>query len=202
MPKTYSDAERVYIKKRLLEEASDCLLHYGVRRTTVDELVRRVQIPKGTFYLFYQTKELLLFEVLLQQHDRMETQLLAEIHGLRDSMTADTLTDTLFRFYKAADDSGVLRLLTTGEIELLYRKLPPKVVQEHFSHDSDLVRKITALLPVSENVPVEALSAAFRNLFISMIYKREMGEEFFDDALKLTIRGLVLQLKGNDSPLF
>lgn len=194
MPKTYSDTERAYIKKRLLEEANDCLLHFGVKRTTVDELVRRVRIPKGTFYLFYETKELLLFEVLLLQHDRMEKQLLAEIEGLGGKTSTDALTDILFRFYKAADDSGVLRLLTTGEIELLYRKLPPQVVQEHFSHDSDLIRRVTGMLPASEDTPIKALSAAFRNLFLSMIYKREMGEDFFDDALKLTLRGLVMQL--------
>ena len=62
MPKSYSEQEREYIRKRLKEEAADCLARYGVRRTTVDELVKRVNIPKGTFYLFYKSKELLLFE--------------------------------------------------------------------------------------------------------------------------------------------
>ena len=52
MPKSYSDQEREYIVKRLKEEAAKCLSQYGVRRTTVDELVQRVGIPKGTFYLF------------------------------------------------------------------------------------------------------------------------------------------------------
>ena len=52
MPKSYSDQEREYIKKRLKDEATKCLIQYGVRRTTVDEIVKRVNIPKGTFYLF------------------------------------------------------------------------------------------------------------------------------------------------------
>ena len=57
VPKSYSEQERTYIKKRLKEEAAKCLAKYGVRRTTVDEIVRRVHIPKGTFYLFYKSKE-------------------------------------------------------------------------------------------------------------------------------------------------
>ena len=65
MPKSYSEQEREYIRNRLKEEAAKCLASYGVRRTTVDEIVRRVNIPKGTFYLFYPSKELLLFEDLL-----------------------------------------------------------------------------------------------------------------------------------------
>ncbi len=31
----------------------------GVKKTTVDELVKRVGIPKGTFYLFYPSKDCL-----------------------------------------------------------------------------------------------------------------------------------------------
>ena len=56
MPKSYSDQERAYIRKRLKEEAAVCMGQYGIRRTTVDEIVRLVNIPKGTFYLFYSSK--------------------------------------------------------------------------------------------------------------------------------------------------
>ena len=45
MPKSYSEQEREYIRERLKEEAAQCLAKYGVRRTTVDEIVRRVKIP-------------------------------------------------------------------------------------------------------------------------------------------------------------
>lgn len=62
MPKTFTDKEREYIKKRLMEEAQDCLRLYGIRKTTVDELVKRANIPKGTFYLFYDSKELLFYD--------------------------------------------------------------------------------------------------------------------------------------------
>lgn len=46
MPKSYSEQEREYIKNRLKEEAAKCLVQYGIRRTTVDEIVKRVKIPK------------------------------------------------------------------------------------------------------------------------------------------------------------
>lgn len=76
LPKTYSEQEREYIDKRLREEAMNCMAAYGIRKTTVDELVRRVRIPKGTFYLFYESKEQLLFQVLMEFHKTIEKQLL------------------------------------------------------------------------------------------------------------------------------
>ena len=66
MPKTYSENERAYIQERLKTEAKKCLATYGIRKTTIDELVKRVGIPKGTFYLFYESKEQLLYEVIME----------------------------------------------------------------------------------------------------------------------------------------
>ena len=79
MPKRYSEEERAYIRKRLKEEAVSCMGQFGIRRTTVDEIVKRVNIPKGTFYLFYKSKELLLFDVIQEQHELINQKLYQEI---------------------------------------------------------------------------------------------------------------------------
>ncbi len=197
MPRTYSDDEREYIKKRLKEEAADLISTFGIRRTTVDDLVERVKIPKGTFYLFYDSKELLLFEALMEQHEMLETQMLKEIKSLNGRAAIDTLTEIIYRFFKAADDSGILRLITSGEIELLQRKLPQEVIRNHFAHDSSMIRNILELLSISPSVHIEHFAAAFQNLFIAMVHKRETGKTYFDEALKLTIKGLVIQLLTN-----
>ena len=64
MPKLYSDEEKKNIIAKLKKEANTLMQEKGVKKTTVDELVKRVGIPKGSFYLFYPSKEMLLFEVL------------------------------------------------------------------------------------------------------------------------------------------
>ena len=194
MPKTYSDDERAYIKRRLKEEAAYYLSNYGIKRTTVDELVERVKIPKGTFYLFYDSKELLLFDVLMEQHEIIESQMIDEVRRVHGHVTSDNLTEIIYSFFKAIDETGLLRLLTTGEIELLYRKLPQEIMQAHFIHDNSMIETIIKTLSLSNTINVNLFSSAFRNLFISMVYKREIGEEYFDEALKLTIKGLVLQM--------
>lgn len=50
MPRAFSDIEREVIKKRLQKAAVESMIKYGVRRTTVDYLVKGANIPKGTFY--------------------------------------------------------------------------------------------------------------------------------------------------------
>ena len=195
LPKSYSDQEREYIKRRLKEEAAACMATYGIRRTTVDELVKRVNIPKGTFYLFYKSKELLLFDVILEQHELVDQKLyqaVCEIAGAEFS--AEKLTDVIFRFFKMAEEMPVLKLLNSDEVELLVRKLPPEVVAEHFGNDTDMIEKVFALLPVKEGVDANVFSAAFHAIYFATLHKTEIGEEQYDQALRMLVYGVVSQL--------
>ena len=195
MPKCYSDQEREYIKKRLKEEAAVCMGRFGIRRTTVDELVKRVNIPKGTFYLFYKSKELLLFDVIQEQHERVNQKLYQAISDVDGpSFSAEKLTDMIFEFYKMTEEMPIFRLMDSEEIELLVRKLPREVVEAHLQDDTDTIQKIFALLPVKKEVDVKVLSAAFHAIYYATLHKKEIGEEEYDQALRMLIYGIVIQI--------
>lgn len=195
MPKCYSEQEREDIIKRLKEEAEKCLVQYGVRHTTVDEIVRRVKIPKGTFYLFYKSKELLLFDVILKQHELIEQQIFRKVSSVDpDSLTADQLTDMLLQIFRIAAEAPILKILNSDEVEILARKLPKGVVEEHLGHDSTMFEKLFSMLPVKTGVDAEAFGAAFRAVYMATLHRAEIGEPHYESALRLLIHGLVLQL--------
>ena len=95
MPKTFSEQERTLIKNKLMKEAEYCLSQYGVRKTTVDELVKRVHIPKGTFYLFFESKEQLFYEVFIQFHDEIQDKLITVLQMPRGRLPPKS-SHTLF----------------------------------------------------------------------------------------------------------
>lgn len=195
MPKCYSDQEREYIKKRLKEEAAACMGQFGIRRTTVDELVKRVNIPKGTFYLFYKSKELLLFDVIQEQHELVNQKLYQAISEVVDqSFSAEKLADMIFEFYKMTEEMPIFRLMDSQEIELLVRKLPREVVEAHLQDDTDTIQKMFALLSVKKEVDVKVMSAAFHAIYYATLHKKEIGEEEYDQALRMLIYGVVTQI--------
>ena len=194
MPKSYSEQEKEYIRKRLKEEAAKCLAKYGVRRTTVDEIVKRVNIPKGTFYLFYKSKELLLFDVIQEQQENVNRELYQSISGIADTeFSAEKLTDVIFGFYKMTEKMLILKMLDVNEVELLARKLPREIVEEHFQDDTDTIEKIFALLPIKKEVDIKVVSAAFHAIYFATMHKAEIGEEEYDEALRILIYGIVTQ---------
>ncbi|MDP4125179.1 MAG: TetR/AcrR family transcriptional regulator [Bacillota bacterium] len=198
MPKSFSDDERAYIKRKLMEAAKGCIAQYGVRKTTVDELVKRANIPKGTFYLFYESKELLFFDVLCEFHDEMHKELLKEAAAIQDDITPQKLTDLLLGLYKMVGESFAACFLNDGEMELLLRKLPPEIAKEHVLKDNFDVENLFAVAPQLNGIDVKAMSAALRAVFLTMLYKKEIGEDVYDDALRILIYGIVLQMFEGD----
>ncbi len=195
MPKTFTDNEREYIKKRLMEEAQACLAQFGLRKTTVDELVKRVNIPKGTFYLFYPSKELLFFDMLCTLHDQLQANLLRWFDELRGNINVDTITELIFRLYKQVDSTFIYSFAASGDLGLLMRKLPPEVAEAHAQKDDLSMERLLSLLPgVRAEGNIKIFSAALRAIFCTMLHRREIGEDVFDDAIRIMLRGVATQL--------
>lgn len=195
MPKRYSEEERAYIRKRLKEEAVSCMGQFGIRRTTVDEIVKRVNIPKGTFYLFYKSKELLLFDVIQEQHELINQKLYQEISRFsHEPFSVEKLTDVIFEFYKMTEEMPMFQLMDSQEIELLVRKLPREVVEAHLQDDTDSIQKLFSFLPVKKEVDIKVVSAAFHAIYYATLHKAEIGEDGYDEALRMLIQGLITQV--------
>ena len=192
MPKTFNDDEREYIRRRIKEEAMNCMQQYGVKKTTVDELVRRVNIPKGTFYLFYKSKELALFDALKEIDKAMHNEMNVQAVTMANEIDTDKLTDFIMTFYQKGDELGIFDIISDGGLEILFRKLPRDLVEQHLNEDeSDIAKMLRALGIAVKN---EALvSAAFHGIFYEMSHKAEMGEMFWD-VIRVHVRGQVIQI--------
>jgi AcrR family transcriptional regulator len=193
LPKKYSDNEKVIIQKKLKEEAMKCLSLYGIKKTTVDEIIKRVNIPKGTFYLFYESKELLLFDVINDLHNEVQDSLMEKFASLQGELTCEKLTDILMELYEKVMETGLVSILLNGDLEVLMRKLPQEAVEEHFKHDDFNLEQLFSFLNI-DSKKMEYYSGAFRAAFMTLLYQREIGESVFKDALRLIIRGLVIQM--------
>ena len=72
MPRPFSARERDLLRRRLLEASRDAFAAFG-SRASVDDVVRAAGISQGAFYLFYESKEALLLD-LLEQPERREPE--------------------------------------------------------------------------------------------------------------------------------
>lgn len=208
MPKVYSEEERRNIISGLKREANILMQEKGVKKTTVDELVKRVGIPKGTFYLFYPSKEMLLFDVTQDFHEKVDHYLsegimkIMEENGLTMDENADfsgcveEFTDLILGAMQITYSSCLRVILNPESMNLILSRLPDDVLEKHRQHDSGMGEGLFEKLAAGKNYCVETLAGAFMMIIFGGMYKREIGEENWMDSMRILIRGIVIQLIG------
>ena len=198
MSTAFTDEEKKLIRKKLQKAAKECLQRYGVRKTTVDQMVEMVDISKGSFYNFYSSKEMLFFTVLEEYQINIINHL-AERLEQENQINANQFVQLLYDFYQDFRYSFVFNIFKNHEMELLIRKLPKEVITTHQLLDDRMAEKILSRINIRESVSVEIVSALFRTIAMSILHIEEIGEKQFDAVLKLLIQGIVGQIIEEDN---
>ena len=208
MPKIYSEEEREHIIVRLKEEANALMLEKGVKKTTVDELVKRVGIPKGTFYLFYPSKEMLLYDVTQDFHEKVDSYI---ENNIRDVLIAknkvltedidlsdcvEEFTDVILGAMEITFESCLRVVLEPEAMNLILKKIPKEVLVNNLQEDGDMGGGLFRALARKREIDVAALAGAFMAIIFGGMYKRAIGEDNWRDSLRYLIRGLVMQIVG------
>lgn len=84
MPKPFSAAQKETIRAKLMEVGRTCFLRYGLKKTTIDDLVQPAGIAKASFYLFFDSKEALYMDIFFQEIPEMMARLMAGSFGKTD----------------------------------------------------------------------------------------------------------------------
>lgn len=98
-------------------------------------------------------KELLLFEIILEEHEIIEQKVYQDINEMKQ-------------------DRDIA--------EQLAKKLPPEVLKEHLEHDSSAVEKVFSVLPVKEGTDKDTFSAAFHAIYFATLHEAEIGENILN----------------------
>jgi AcrR family transcriptional regulator len=177
MPKGFSDVEKTRIRAVLLAQAQACLTRYGVRKTSVDDLVAAAGISKGAFYLFYPSKEELFITVLEQAEAAYHAELLVQIDATTGPPVARVRT-FLHQAVHLWRENPLFGDFGQAEIAYLARKIAPERLAANQDRDEALA---AALLERAraQALPLATTPAAFagllRTLFFVSLHAPDIG---------------------------
>lgn len=204
MPKIYSETERTDIKDCLKREANILMIERGIKKTTVDELVKRAGIPKGTFYLFYPSKEMLLFECIQDFHneaDKIISDGMEQIIRKYKSRTKgkrfsneclDEITDVLMEAINITSGSCLKIMLDPESMNLLISKLPEDVLKKHGNYSKENI--LPEFFGIKDKEKIQAISGSFTLILLGLIYSPVLGDELAEKSTRLLVRGVVNQM--------
>ena len=192
MPKKYTDEERRNIKLALMKAGGDCLSRYGVRRTTVDELVHLADIPKGTFYLFYPHKEALFLDMIRSYQDDVDTLYPAMLAELDENHIVTSLTDVFMRITMMFYERGLYRFLDNAELDVVLRKYGDDEKVDIGRRMDTMIHDLFSYFAIEDEEDIRSFRAGYEALLYMLLSYDRLHDK--EKALRFLIRGLVLQM--------
>jgi AcrR family transcriptional regulator len=137
MPRPFTPAEHDALRDRLLTEAAARFAALGFERTSVAEIAAAVGIAKGSFYLFFPSKEAALFAAHEVASARAREALLAAVAPLEAAGDGRAALTALLRgsAQVLTDHPLLRRLAEPATMARLLRALPPDAQRRHRAHD-------------------------------------------------------------------
>lgn len=188
----FSDYETGQIRKALLSEARRCAVTLGMRKTSVEQLTQAAGISKGSFYRFYESKELLFFAVLEGIHTEMydvADGTLCENTGLTP---AERVTKAILAVCRRLSETGAMVFIENDAATLLSR-LPLEVKDGHYHDDETHVRELLIKHGLSPRGGMELAAATVRGLILTVSHEEQIGE-MYSQVLETLVRGACKEL--------
>lgn len=129
MPKVLSEYEKAQTRNAILESTKQLICaNHSIKNITVDDIVKAVNIGKGSFYSYFNSKEECLYAVI----KKGEQELIEQFDALMKHDDMDhrkKLTSFLRDVYLS--ENNISRHINGTDLEMLLRKLPPEYNAAH-----------------------------------------------------------------------
>lgn len=188
----FSDFETEQIRKALLKETRRCAVMLGMRKTSVEQLTQAVGISKGSFYKFYESKELLFFAVLEDIHTELYEVADRALHDNIILLPAERAAAAILAVCRRMSDTGVM-IFIENDVAALLQRLPENIKAEHYHDDETHIR---ALLEENELIPkgeMELATATVRGLILTISHKEQIGA-LYPQVLNLLVHSACTEL--------
>lgn len=190
MPVPFTEKEKTEIRNSLMEAGLRMFSGAGLSKTSVENLASSAGIAKGSFYLFFESKEELYYEILIEEEkfrDRVMERVLNM--GLSPQKTMELfLLDSLDEIHKNpffqrvfASDDMLYVARRVNETKLLENRLKDEQSMEHF---------LRVVYGDREKPDVPIFTGILRAFVMGVLHRKEIGEDIADTVAREMARTL------------
>ena len=185
MPKGFTEREKALIRTKLLEQGRQLFATYGIKKTSVEDLTSAAGISKGAFYLFFDSKEELFFELLEQFEADFKANLTAGA-ARSDAPPRERVRALLKEALALWKTNALFTHFGREEYGHLLRKLPEERVAAHARRDDISAAELIAgwaRAGVAIDREPRLVSNLMRALFLMTLHEREFDADIYPAVL-------------------
>ena len=188
----FTEEQNETIRRDLIREARCCGVTVGMRKTSVEQLTEAVGISKGSFYKFFDSKELLFFAVLEDIHTECFA---AAQKSLQENAAIDPAIRTAAAILTACRWLSETKafVFIENDAEFLLHRLPEEVKTAHYHDDDTHIRLLLEKYDLVPNRGISLAAATVRGLILTVSHKEQIGE-LYPQVLETLVYGACREL--------
>ena len=188
----FTDYETEQLRKALLKETRHCAVTLGMKKTSVEQLTEAVGISKGSFYKFFDSKELLFFAVLEDIHTECFA---AAQKSLQENAAIDPASRTAAAILAACRWLSETKafVFIENDAEFLLHRLPEEVKTAHYHDDETHIRQLLEKYDLVPSRGISLAAATVRGLILTVSHKEQIGE-LYPQVLETLVYGACREL--------
>lgn len=193
-PRGFNETEEARIKEALIHSGRERFAKTGLKKTSINDLTKAAGIAQGTFYKFFDSKELLYFTLLKQEEEAVREMLFTDFQSVA-KITPRQFARILSKALLIIEQMPVLaRVMRTEEFDLLVRKLPSDILTEYDEVDpfnfTSLMNHWKLQGQMDKSLSVEVLNGVIKLVFQLSLHHQDVGEEVFEESLTFIIESV------------
>ena len=188
----FTEEQNETIRRDLIREARCCGVTVGMRKTSVEQLTEAVRISKGSFYKFFDSKELLFFAVLEDIHTECFA---AAQKSLQENAAIDPASRTAAAILAACRWLSETKafVFIENDAEFLLHRLPEEVKTAHYHDDEMHIRLLLEKYDLVPNRGISLAAATVRGLILTVSHKEQIGK-LYPQVLETLVYGACREL--------
>ena len=188
----FTEEQNEKIRNDLICEARHCGITIGMRKTSVEQLTNAAGISKGSFYKFFDSKELLFFAVLEDIHTECFAAAQKSLQKNAAVAPADRAAAAILAACRWLSETKAF-VFIENDAEFLLHRLPVEVKTAHYHDDETHIRLLLEKYDLVPSRGISLAAATVRGLILTVSHKEQIGE-LYPQVLETLVRGACLEL--------
>ena len=188
----FTDEQNKQIRNDLIWEARRCGITIGMRKTSVERLTEAVGISKGSFYKFFDSKELLFFAVLENIHTECFMAAQKSLQENESLPPAGRAAAAILAACRWLADTKAF-VFIENDADFLLHRLPEEVKSAHYHDDETHIRALLEAGGLQPKGGMALAAATVRGLILTVSHQEQIGA-LYPQVLETLVRGASREL--------
>lgn len=193
MPIAFTEEEMTKLRHELILAGIRLSRELGLQRMSVEKITSAVEIAKGSFYIFFDSKEDFILEIADYANRETEKMLLAALNGRRQMSAHEFIS--FFNTY-IHSDYDLMGGLTVNDFFWLQKHIKK---QDLFDHDAQLKTAqlwLSLINDVRDGVDVGTFINLIKSIYAIREHSDTMVKASIENSIQVILRTIEIYISG------